>query len=315
MYILQTCAGGISARPLTKEFEKLGFNVILGDMDVTPWAKTEQLCAKLPSPKNEQKYIEAIDEISKMYPNKNLAVYPHNHNEAIAISNALCEGEHDWISMISSPISISSTHDKKWLFLNLEKAGLPILNCRFFKKEELFGENTTFFCIGEDGKIIKPTCSCGGEGIIRTAKVHKEYIVMPDVSNWPEYTVDCVAYSGSVFTLCVRLRLKSHGGICVDCETLSSPPEEIVLTIQKFVKYFNLHGPLAIQGFYFSREKEFYITDCNHRFGGGAGMSIMAGWDGVNAYASLIKGTNFIRGHGIKNMRIRRWYTEEEINV
>jgi len=304
MRLLQTCAGGLAMNSITAEFRKHIDNgqLFLGDMENL----NVDNFVKLPHPKKPGEYVGAINHLADDA-GARLVVYPHNHTEAIALSKHYYSDKRGckFDVMLSPPASILNTHNKLRLYNSLKDANLPALQHSETSKEFIFAP--TF----RDCKnmIFKPADGCGGAGIIQSAKIEENYVCC-EVLHGQEYTVDALAFRGDLIDHCTRLREKSHGGICVRATIEGS--KAITNVIKKLIAYFGLHGPLAIQGF--MTHEGFFITDVNHRFGGGVGMSILAGWKGIENYILISKGKRPITDYKVKSITVRRWYKEEVVS-
>lgn len=318
--ILQTCAGGIAMNSLTAAFKEAGAKVIAADMDLSFFSSGE----KLPLPAEKKEYITAIRRIVSDYGYKNIVIYPHNDDEAKIISEMACHGA--CRAAISAPVAIYHTLDKLLLYKTCKELFPAYFSFYSAFAYQLF--NDAFF--EENKKIYKPRIGCGGKGILQTEglSLRQEYICCDKLVG-KEYTLDLLCNYGKIIDFCCRERIKSHGGICVDAQIITggncnfSDVDEslkvpVFASAKKIVEHFCLHGPIAMQGFaqiYINKDKEssFFVTDLNHRFGGGVGLSLYAGWRGVENYVRGLCGETVMEPYSISPARVRRVYAEEII--
>ncbi len=302
MKILQLCAAGISAPALTKEFEKLGHEVLKADCD--PPSKD---FIELPKGKDED-FLSEIEKITGEI--KDFVILPHNQDEVKALSLAGGRGK-GWKALVPSPVSFFNTVNKPTLHLIAAKAGLSRPDFMgVCSKEDIFSDLKI-------SAFYKPVEGCGGKFVFSSEDIPDEFF-FSKIHSGKEYTIDCLCLEGEVFDFCIRERIKSHGGICIDARVHGQKIKsegglevDIKEDLIKFAKVFHLNGPYAIQGFL--EGPVFCFTDCNHRFGGGVGLSILAGWKGVENYCRILSNDILIPPKKIRKIRVRRYYREEII--
>lgn len=303
MKILQLCGCGISAPSITEEFKRLGHEVILADCNPIGGAK------QIPRP-TEKNFIEEVEETCEAY--RIDMVLPHNHIEAEKLSE--CQSI---LTILPPPVALRNANDKSKM---LEMLGQEyrVIHWQDIFDIDLFDRQLSQY----EFDLLKPVSGCGGQGIIDRVGISNKYLLQHRLKG-DEYTIDAICNQGKVIDWCVRKRLKAHGGICIDAEVLGRPGH-IEKPLESFVHLFGWHGPMALQGFWLEGEKSdlvegemkeptFTITDCNPRFGGGVGMSILAGWQGIEQYCRIVEGKSPLEQGPIKKIRVRRYYREEII--
>ena len=305
--ILQLCAAGISAPAITKELERLGHEVIKADSK----PPTEDYVV-VPSGKNPLTLMLRIEEIAAEYCclTEPLIILPHNQDETQVLSETGGEGKDwkAWFAMVPSPISFYNTINKIRMTNALKRGGLPAQQVEECPRAELFACDKDHF--------YKPVEGCGGNFAFSSEDIPSLFVKAGNLSG-QEYSFDVLCKNGVVLDWCVRKRIKAHGGICIDAEVLGKD-ERFKESLQKFAYIFALNGPYAIQCF---RElthrqeikEEIYFTDCNARFGGGVGLSIVAGWKGVENWCRALQGETIVDDYEIKQIRVRRGYMEKMI--
>lgn len=302
MRILQCCAGGLWAKPMTHELRRLGHEVVYGDCDPKAAAWDGEF-VKLPrAEKDRDGFLAAA-----VGANCGMAI-PHTHAEAVALAG--CEG----FAVVPPLVSLRLTHDKK-SFCDACVEVSPV-RVRYGVVWHSVGKNP--IDIPEEVEIIaKPRIGAGSAGVMRST-APEEFLVMEKMKG-PEYTVDLVAWNSSLVTYCVRERIKAHGGVCVHARVRGGevPGCDIRQYLMAFCRCFGWHGPAALQFFLVESDVHGpapFFTDCNARFGGGVAFSIMAGWGGVESLISCHLGERPVPQDAMPG-EYRRWYVEEEINA
>lgn len=322
--ILQTCAGGVSAPALTAALVAAGARVIKADMDLLPIAGNGPV-ALLPSPEEKEKYEDAVKQIIHKEPR--IVVYPHNDAEAHIIAAMHSRSECD--AFISAPVSLRHTQDKLSLYTTCRDLFPYFFDFQLRSAFQFFSDQ-----ILDKDSVYKLRQGCGGQGLIRSCDFpgEKEYIVTSRLAG-KEYTLDMLCWRGEILDFCCRERIKTHGGICTDAAIIGGGRGNlekidhflgapVYATAKILVQHYFLHGPIALQGFVFLPrpygDRVFCVTDCNHRFGGGAGLSIAAGWKGVKHYVDFLGGDGgkpLIPNYDLPPARIHRFYVEEKIET
>ncbi len=109
-------------------------------------------------------------------------------------------------------------------------------------------------------------------------------ILIQEVCEEPEYTVECFNYNG-IFRAVTRERIASKAGVCVKTRIFNhSDLEKIAYRFSQEIKCpicYNLQ-------FMRNSDGDFVITDVNLRLAGGMSLSAAAGWDEVCALAKIL---------------------------
>lgn len=282
MKILQFCAGGLYAPALTEELKKLGHEVILADVRQIPGM------IQVPPVTEIEKFRVSLQALAWGTPD--LAFLPHNQDEALVVA------EMELKALLSPSVTIQEITDKLRFLGHLDAMGLCQYRFGALKKLPIS-------CDLVSG-VLKPRRGCGSQGIIELGGQEKEYLWTQRLFG-DEYTVDAIFHQGVLLDWCARKRLKIQGGICVDAEIVGQK-EVFEKDLEAMGQYFHFNGPFAIQCFL---EKGWMVnwTDCNHRFGGGSALSMLAGWRGVENYCRLLEGKDPVTSK-IRQCRIRRAY-------
>jgi len=304
MYVIQCCAEGVSARFLKEEIRRLGYDVV--GCDCRPChVETAMVQNAGRSPKGFVADLETL-----VGDHKDTIVIPHNQDEALVLS--------------------AYTGGRFRVFLSPRKTIKEILDkSKFMEICGDIGAATPFEVLGRDqvfqffslktGSFLKPISGCGAANTFGVDSLPYEFIMMPEFpQDFEEYTIDVVFHNpvcgmpSVLVDWCARRRIKAHGGICVDAEVVGQPSWLAERLNYLTMLFHALDGPFANQGFRNPRTDELFFTDCNHRFGGGVGMSIAAGWRGVENFFRCINGLEPVKSE-IRHERYRRYFMQEKV--
>lgn len=260
--VFQFCAAGVSASALTRALEKVSRGVT--KLDARPGGD-DQIVGIPDARKDRDKFVFKIKEL--MDKGGEVFLLPHNHDEAEIVAEFFPK------NCALPPLATLKTVNDKYLFYT-------VLRQMGYDTPEFWPVETHCRSSVKSYRdiIVKPRRGCGSEYTFRTRPSPQELFEVEEILDFDEFTADLVAWDGKLVDLCVRQRMKTHGGICIDAVIVHR--EEFKSTVSKFVKDFSWRGPCALQ--FIRREKQkLLITDCNPRFGGGVGLSLAAGWQGV----------------------------------
>jgi hypothetical protein len=195
--------------------------------------------------------------------------------------------------------------EKDCLALPLQDAAIPILAnfghkrcvapgrlpshiCYDKKKlEEFMMHNFSMYypsCItGRSGYVIKPRHGFGSSGVVH---VNVEYNEEDDVVQrrvyGEEYTVDAYfsKFDHRMIGAVPRIRTRVAGGEVIDSTTVDKPQ---LSNITKMIgEQLGLSGPSCFQYIIDAYTKRPYLIEINARFGGGATLSLEAGFDMID---------------------------------
>ena len=303
--IIQCCAGGLYSLAVQRELERCGKNVIRIDAN-----------GNMPDCRHVPRHgfvgnIESLvaEMITKKGEPRLVVVLPHNQDECRDLIWAGGQGE-NWRALVPPKVSFLQTINKARFYTALKECGLGAPE--WWPVENAFSDEVLSAVVARE-RIIKPVEGCGGRAVLRNLDVKGVEYLICDRLIGQEYTVDALAYNGELVDYCTRKRLRAHGGICIDAE-VTGRVEKIGAALRDLVSAFSLSGPLAVQCFFDERPGIGVTwTDCNHRFGGGAVLSVAAGWKGIENYCRLLDGEEPITDYELRKIRVRRYYREEVV--
>lgn len=146
-------------------------------------------------------------------------------------------------------------------------------------------------------KLAKPRFGCGGRGIIKINNYEdekiirnkKDYIIQSVVLG-EEYSVDAYFDKNGFFIDAVpRIRIKTGGGEVVSSKTVKF--NELIYLTEAIGSKLGYKGVACFQ--YIVSDEDIYIIEINSRFGGGATLSIEAGFDIISCIKKDFFGKNF----------------------
>lgn len=131
-------------------------------------------------------------------------------------------------------------------------------------------------------KVVKPVFGYGSNGVFFVEGdsyiSYEEEVIIQDYIDGEEYTVDCyVNKVGQCVGAVPRLRQRVDGGEVVDAKTVRD--NFLIRKTKEIAEKLQIVGPACFQWIKQKNTENYFLIEVNSRFGGGAPLSIAAGFD------------------------------------
>jgi len=124
-----------------------------------------------------------------------------------------------------------------------------------------------------------------------------------------EYSVDAyISRTGEILGISPRVRISTLGGEVSESMTIAD--DEIVERSKEVIKVIGLVGPVTIQFIRESTTADLFLMEVNPRFGGGAVLSIAAGFNFPKLLLLEALGKKLEPIESGKNLTMRRYFKE-----
>ncbi len=261
--------------------------VICADADITaPTAAFADKAIQIPRI-NTPEYIDTLKQI--LIDERIALLIPTIDTELQTLADAKAELEETTGAkiLISDAELIALCRDKEKTAKYLTQFGI-LAPTTYTLKDALEREIYPLF--------IKPRDGSSSIGAYKVKSSHEleffaSYVASPVIQDYlegEEYSVDAFSdLESKIISIVPRKRLAVRGGEILKGQIDLN--EKIIASVRELLDRLKPIGPITLQGF-LSKDQDFYYTEINPRYGGGAPMSFAAGADSTEWLWRIIAG-------------------------